>query len=75
MKNLTTLSFGIVAIGAALGFASAVKAQDAPPAPPAATGDGAMGGHMPDMMGRMNRMMDQCDRMMRSKEKNRGSHG
>jgi hypothetical protein len=71
MKNLMTLSLGILAIGAALGLASAVKAQDTPAAstPPSATEHGAMGGHMPDMTARMNRMMDQCERMMRSKDK------
>ncbi len=58
-------------IGAALGLGAAANAQGNPPpsAPAASAEHGMMGDSMPNMMGRMNRMMDQCERMMKSKEK------
>ena len=77
MRRLTTLLLGIAMLGAVFGLAS-VNAQDAPnaPKPPAAGQHGMMGGDMHgmmDMMGRMTRMMDSCDRMMQAKEKNQDS--
>jgi hypothetical protein len=73
MKKLPIL-LGSVGLAVSLGFLSS-NAQDAPqPKPPAAAPEQGMMGNMPmtgmmGMMERMNRMMDQCERMMQGREK------
>lgn len=73
MKTITTLSFATLAIGAALALAPALHAQETPKAvnPPATTDHGMMGGDMKgmmNMMGEMNKMMENCNRMMQTKD-------
>jgi hypothetical protein len=71
MKKYTTVSFVVLAVSVGLALTPAVRAQDAAPPqkPPAA--NGMMGGDMQGMMkmmGQMHQMMENCNRMMQSKD-------
>lgn len=71
MKTFVTLSFAVLAVSVGLALTPVVRAQDAttPQKPPAA--NGMMGGDMQgmmNMMGQMNKMMENCNRMMQSKD-------
>ncbi len=67
LTRYTVATLGLLALG--IGTGPIVFAQDKPAVPPASR-DGTMnddhmiGGSMMNMMGRMNKMMDQCEQMM-----------
>lgn len=72
MKRAARLSLALLVVGGALAFTPAVRAQQTPPtpAPPAASDHGMMGGDMRgmmNMMGEMNKMMENCNRMMQTR--------
>jgi hypothetical protein len=71
MKKLLIASVVLAAIGTGLGVTSTVHAQSAQPTPqaPAPSEHGMMKDGMSGMMGRMNRMMDACEKMMESKDR------
>jgi len=76
MKTVATLTVVLFAVGTGLALGPVARAQDTPTPPPA--GDhGMMSGDMKAMMGmmgqinQMNQMMENCNRMMQSKNDGR----
>jgi hypothetical protein len=68
MKKL--LAASLIFASVAFGITSFASAQDTRPAQPAPqTDQGMMGNDMSGMMGRMNKMMDACEKMMQSRDR------
>ena len=74
MTKIATLSLAL--LGGILALTPAVRAQETSttPKPPAASDHGMMGGDtrgMMNMMGEMNKMMENCNRMMQTRDDDR----